>query len=192
MAFTKGHPPYLRRSNLAIAEPNEERPAERTVGRPTNAELAERYGTEDALIRRWSVDDFDDWLATRLKKRWEGTDWFWRNKLLGFTQGNDYLFITNGDAVLLAMQQRHAMIGKPVVAEIFAWARDVSIKDGVYGASRRTEEGLALKPLYRRLRAWGKAMDATRVYVGVCSDILPRDLLESMGDHFYYVVAGPC
>ncbi len=161
-------------------------------GRPTNAELDERYGAEDALIRRWSIDDFDDWLATRLKHRWEGTDWFWRNKLQGMVQGNDYLFITNGGAVMLAMQQRHVMLGKPIVAEVFAWARAAPIRDGVYGATQNTTEGDALKPLYRRLRAWGKGMDATRVYVGVCSDIVPSTLREWMGDRSYYLVAGPC
>ncbi len=172
MPFQPGHPPYRRRSNLAVSEPE-------TV--ETTAE-----------IRRWTLDDFDEWLGVRLRHRWGGVDLVWRNKLLGFTLGNDYLFITNGEAVLLAMQQRHLMIGKPVVQEVFAWARAVPVRDGVYGATQGTDEGAALKPLYRRLREWGKAMDATRLYVGVCSDILPSDLKEMLGKGAYYIVGAPC
>ena len=166
--------------------------AERHWGRPLQVELEARYAEEEALIRRWSPDDFDEWLLTRLLHRWQGTEWFWKNKFTGFTQGNDYLFITNGGATLLAMQQRHLMIGKPIVSEVFAWARAAPIRDGVYGATQKTDEGDALKPLYRRLRQWGKAMDATRVYVGVCSDIVPSTLREWIGDRSYYLVAGPC
>lgn len=161
-------------------------------GRPTNVELAERYGAEDALIRRWTRDDFDEWIAGRLKFQWGADDIAWRNRLLGFLQGNDYLFITNGEAVLLAMQQRHAMLGKPIVSEVFAWARAAPLRDGVYGATQKTKEGDALKPLYRRLRAWGRGMGATRVYVGVCSDILPSELRYWMGDHSYYLVGAQC
>ena len=166
--------------------------ATRRVGRPTNAVLAERYGSEDAQIRRWCVNDFDEWLAGRLKHRWGGVDLVWRNRLMGFLSANDYLFVTNGDAVLLAMHQRHVMLGKPIVMEVLAWARTAPVKDGVYGATQGTSEGDSLKPLYRRLREWAKSMDATRLYVGVCSDILPSTLREWMPDNSYYVVGVPC
>ncbi len=163
----------------------------RRVGRLTEAERIERESAEPP-IRRWALSDFDEWLGVRLRHQWGGADLTWRNKLLGFTLGNDYLFITNGEAVMLAMHQRHVMLGVPIVAEVFAWSRAAPIRDGVYGATQGTDEGAALKPLYRRLRGWGKEMGATRLYVGVCSDILPSDLKEMFGKGAYYLVGGPC
>ena len=146
---------------------------------------------EFAAIRRWDLSDFDDWFAHRLCHRWGGEPRVWRHKMMGF-QSNDYLFITNGGAVMLAMVLRHVMTGRPVVMEIFAFARAAPEKDGVYGATQRTNEGDALKPLYQRLREWAKSMDATRIYVGVSSDILPSELRMMMGSESYYVVGAPC
>lgn len=159
------------------------------IGRPTNAELAARFATVEAPIRRWEASDFDEWLASRLQFRWGGEARIWQHRLMGF-QSNDYLFITNGSAVLLAMQMRDIMTGKPFVMERFAWTRDADEKDGVYGLKQH--EDTTLRPLYRRLREWASGMSATRLYVGVCSDLLPSELREMMGKDSYYIVGAPC
>lgn len=174
MTFQKGHPPYNRRPRLATADEGDvatlERPAER-----------------DAPIRRWTIDDFDDWLLERLTHRWGGASIAWQRKFLGL-QGNDYLLITNGDAVLLAMQQRHVMIAQPICMEVLAWARDATLKNGIYDSA-----GNSLRPLYHRMKEWARGMNATRIYAGVCSDYPYSSVQEIMGrKSAYYIVASPC
>ncbi len=174
MTFQPGHPPYnRRRSNLAVVEEGEPLP---DLPQP----------------RRWQLDDLDPWLLERINFRWLATETTWRGKLSGYAAGNEYLFITNGEAVLLAMNLRHAMSGKPVIMEVFAFCREADLKDGVYGLGKDVALGdAALRGLYRQLKDWAKSMDAARVYVGVCSDMVPSKLKESFVDS-YYVVGAPC
>jgi len=170
-------------------------------GRPTNAELAARRLTvieEGETIpdlpqpRRWQLDDLDPWLLSRINDRWAGTQAMWRGKLAGYSAGNEYLFITNGEAVLLAMVTRHAMSGKPVVMEVFAFCREANLKHEVWGLEDTQGYGAtALRALYRQMRDWAKSMSATRVYVGVCSDLVPSKLRDMFADA-YYVVGAPC
>lgn len=141
--------------------------------------------------RRWADSDFDPWLATRLIHRWGGEAQAWAHKLRGF-QSNDYLFITNGEAVLLAMQLRDIMTGAPIIMERFAWSRLADEKDGCYGITARSDGVYAMRDLYRQLREWGKSLKATRQYIGICSDMTTGMLRSMLGDDSYYVVASPC
>ena len=181
MAFEKGHVYHPRRKSVAempiVNAPDVVRDirgaltrlSEVRVGRPTNEELAE----QTAMIRRWGSVDLDEWLLTRLKDRWGNTDQYWHRHLLNFQSSNDYLFITNGEAVLLAMQQRNVLAGATMVIELLAWSRD---------------DGKALRPLYRALREWAGSLKA-RLYAGFCSDLDPRDILELLSrERAYYVV----
>ena len=176
----------------------------RKPGRPTNAEREAR-ATRLAVVeeeteltpilaqpRRWQLSDLDPWLLERLNFRWLAMEATWRGKLAGYAAGNEYLFITNGEAVLLAMNMRHAMSGKPVIMEVFAFCREANFKHDVYGLEDPQGAGAAaLRALYRHLREWAKSMDATRVYVGICSDAVPSKLREMFADS-YYVVGAPC
>ncbi len=175
MAFQKGHPPYNRRSRLLVAAEDGD---VATLEHPTQSE---------APIRRWAIADFDDWLLERLVHRWGGVSLAWQRKFLGF-QSNDYLLITNEDAVLLAMQQRHVMIAQPICMEVFAWSRDATLKNGIYDSA-----GNALRPLYRQMKEWARGMNATRIYTGVCSDYPHSTVQEIMGrNSAYYIVGAPC
>ncbi len=142
-------------------------------------------------VRRWTLDELDNWLLARLCHWWGGMDAIWRGKLALYATSNDHLFITNGEAVLLLVRQMHALSGKPFVMEIFAWARESEAKDGIYTAHRGTYANQALRALYKNARLWARGMKGTRVYLGVCSDLLPGELKEMLGDDSYYVVAGP-
>lgn len=161
----------------------------RRPGRPTNAELAARVVTPEnmptaAIVspsHRWQLADLDAWLLGRLQDRWGGDERYWRGKLAGYAAANEFLFITNDDGVVLAEQRRHPMSGVPVVYEIFAFAR------GDEASALRL-----LRPLYRQMQEWAKAMSATRWYVGICSDVLPSTLKDMLGKDAYYLAAGPC
>lgn len=166
---------------------------ERRRGRPTNAEIAARQAAKEMpAVRRWLLSDLDPWLLGRLNFRWNRSEAMWRGLLAGFVASSDFLFITNEHAVLLAVRMRHEISGDQIIKEIIAFARDADEKDGVYEVHLGTIGDAALRLLYRSMRDWGKSMNAARAYVGVCSDILPSKLKETMGDAAYYLVAGPC
>ncbi len=170
------------------------------MGRPTNAERARRLAVVEegeALPdlpqpRRWQIADLDPWLLERLNNRWLATEQTWRGKLAGYAASNEFLFITNGAAVLLAETKRHAMTGKPVVMEVFAFARESNFKHDVWGLEDVSGFGaMALRALYRQMREWAKDMDATRVYSGICADLPPSVLRQLFADA-YHVVGAPC
>lgn len=175
MPFQTGHPPYRRSTRLAVAEVTDDTPAP-AVG----------------PVRRWQLADLDAWFLARLNFRWAATEQAWRGKLSGFSASNEYLFVTNGEAVLLALLMRHPMTGKPIVMEICAFARDADERDGVYNVIPKSLGDAAIRALYRHLREWGKSMGAARLYIGVCSDILPSILRDMMGADAYYLVGTPC
>lgn len=143
-------------------------------------------------IRRYRLDDFDDWMLGRLLHQWEGHEQQWRYRITSF-QGNEYMFVTNEDAVLLAVQQRHEMTGKPVVREILAWSRAADLRNGQYGIDQHSPHEIPMRALYQHLNEWGVQLGATRLYVGVCSDLTPGLIraLFSKQDA-YYVVGVPC
>ncbi len=162
----------------------------RKQGRLTEAEREARLERlQITQPRRWQLSDLDEWLLKRLNYRWEAAEATWRGKLAGFSAGNEFLFITNGQAVLLAMSQRHVMSGKPIVMEVFAYARSADFRNGVWGLEQGAELGeTALRQLYRQMREWAKSMDAVRAYVGISSDMVPSSLKDMLGG--YYVVGG--
>jgi hypothetical protein len=174
----------------------------RKPGRPSNAEIAARrlaVVEESAPIpdlsqpRRWQIDDLDPWLLERINFRWPEHERVMRGLLTNYAASNEFLLITNGEAVLLAETKLHAMSRKIVVMEVFAFCREANVKDGVYGLDdARGIGGAALRALYRQLREWAKSMSATRVYVGVCSDLTPSILREIAGATSYYVVGATC
>lgn len=138
-------------------------------------------------IRRWQSSDFDDWLLTRLNHRWAASEVTWRGKMASFAAGNDFLFITNEAACLLAMRQPHVMTGKPIVHEIFAWARDADIRDNVYETEVKRDGFVALRLLYRYMAAWAKGMGSPYGYIGVSSDIPPSKLQDMFARAHYLV-----
>jgi hypothetical protein len=143
--------------------------------------------------RRWNLNDLDPWLTERLNFRWPNGDRVLRGLLANYSAGNEFLLITNGEAVLLAETKLHAISRKLVVMEVFAFCREANVKDGVYGLDdARGIGGAALRALYRQMREWAKSMSATRVYVGVCSDLTPSILREIAGATSYYVVGATC
>jgi hypothetical protein len=139
--------------------------------------------------RRWELADLDDWLLGRLNHRWG--DLSWRGKLAGFSANNDFLFITNEDAVLLATAWRDPLTNKQFVMERFAFAREADVKNDVYNVAVGSHGEAAIHALHLHMAGWGKAMGANRVYMGICCDILPSTLRQMTPDS-YYVVGAAC
>src|SRR5580765_2783006 len=93
----------------------------RKPGRPSNAELAARrlaVVEESAPIpdlsqpRRWQIDDLDPWLLERLNFRWPDQARVRPGLLANYAASNEFLLITNGEAVLLAETKLHAISRK--------------------------------------------------------------------------------
>ncbi len=142
--------------------------------------------------RRWQLSDLDPWLLERVNNRWLATEATWRGKLAGYAASNEFLFITNGEAVLLAETKRHAMTGKLIVMEVFAFCREANFKHDVWGLEDMQGFGaMALRALYRHMRDWAKSMDATRVYTCICADMVPSTGRQVFPES-YYVVGAPC
>lgn len=120
MAFERGHPPYPRRSRLQERAELVEQQCE-VAAEATMALL------EISPPRRWSQsisEPLDPWFLEKLNERWPGfSEQTWRGKLASFAGSNEFLFVTNDEAVLLMVVIRHPMDGKPVVLEVFGWAK---------------------------------------------------------------------
>lgn len=164
MPFQKGHPAYPRRVRTEDDLP--------TIPLP-----------DLPSPRRWAIEDYDLWLQARLEKRY-GSAMPWRQKLVGFAASNDFLFVTNQHATILALVQRHVMTGQPWVQEVFAWARDADLKDDVYETLPKTLPDAALKALYRHVIRWTRDAGGNQLIVGMCSDMTPSRMLEAFGAHY--------
>lgn len=126
----------------------------------------ERMSSEAVSLitpRRWGLADWDGWLWGRLNALSLASEQTWRGKLAGLASHNDFYFVTNDAAVLLAYFMRDPVSNDVFVMERFAFAR---------GANN------ALVPLYLHLRQWAKDKGASRIYVGICSDMLIDDITE--------------
>lgn len=163
MPFQKGHPPYPRKSRLTqvggetrVTEDEAKRLAGASdfahLDTVTNGAAPPDIDWEKANRppRRWTAADIEEWFAARLMQRWGGNPVMWANKLANLSSSNDYLFITNEDAVLLAARFSHPMSGRALIAELFAFARE----DG----DARCEAAVA--GLRRQMRQWGKSARA--------------------------------
>jgi hypothetical protein len=85
------------------------------------------------------------------------------SKIRAWSASNEFLFIRNDLAVLLAIVMHDNVDGRPYVRAMFAFARD--------GAPQSSAGEHAIVALYRRMREWAKSMRATRVYFSGRSDI---------------------
>jgi uncharacterized protein YjiS (DUF1127 family) len=132
--------------------------------------VAARQKTDEGSlgeIRRCTVVDMPEWgpwLLGRLREKWPTIG---NGSLLGkigaWSASNEFLFIRNDLAVLLAIVMHDNVDGRPYVRAMFAFARD--------GAPQSSASEHAIVALYRRMREWAKSMRATRVYFSGRSDI---------------------
>lgn len=152
-----------------------------------------RFETAEALAatRRWQTADLDEWLLTRLKHRWQGQDLVWRNKLANIAASNEFLFIMNNEAVLVAMTMRDVLSGGLFVMERFAFSRKATYAHDVYSIGFGDPAEAAMRALYRFMYDWAKSQKATRIYVGTCSDMLTAQLAKMLGDSAYELIAAP-
>jgi len=155
----------------------------RRVGRPPRIDMEARMLANPIVA--FTPAMVDEWMLSRLEDRWPGyTEATWRGKFAGFSGSNDYLFVTNGDSVLLMMKMAHQITMKPVIMEIFGWSRSaIQTKDGVgnwwFGGDYKRERPLF--DLYRHAKGWMKGMSAVRIIAGTCSDLAPSRLKEGLG-----------
>ena len=174
--------------------------APRRRGRLSNAEIAAREEArreeERHIIgsvptpRRFVMADLDAWMLERLIHRRGGTEAYWRGYLPSVIASNDSLFITNGEAVLLATVLRLPTVMKPIAFEVFAFARAADCRDDVYNVDTLYERHL--RRLYQQMLEWAKGLGAVARIGGLGSDILPHRLKELMGSDAYYLVGAPC
>jgi len=121
---------------------------------------------DSAQVCRFTVDmpDWTVWLIGRLREEWPAIA---EGSLLGkvrvWSGSNDFLFIRNDLAALLAVVIQDNVDGRPYVRAIFAFARD--------GAPQSSPGEHAIVALYRYMRVWATQMRATRVYFSGRSDI---------------------
>lgn len=168
-------------------------------GRRSSAEIEQQQAAAEALlassrsvVRRMSPEALDSWLLMRLNDQWgERPERMWRDKFANFAASNDYLLITNDQAVLLAMVYRDPITMKHLVMERFVWCRASDKKDGMWQISPRSYEEGELAGLYRYLRDWARSFGAARLYVGYCSDMLPSRILGLFGGDAYYTIGVP-
>jgi uncharacterized protein YjiS (DUF1127 family) len=118
-------------------------------------------------IRRCTVVDMSEWgpwLLGCLVEKWPTIgDGSLFSKIRAWSASNEFLFIRNDLAVLLAIVMHDNVDGRPYVRAMFAFARD--------GAPQSSAGEHAIVALYRRMREWAKSMRATRVYFSGRSDI---------------------
>lgn len=136
-------------------------------------------------VRRWKASLFDEWLLYRLQDRWAGiSEAMWRSKLASFTGGNDFYFVTNDLAILLvSVACRHAITQRAVILEVFGWARDARKAEDKYEnwwLESDSEGRKALIVLYRSAKLWAESMNAVRMILGTCCDIMPAELKHDM------------
>ncbi len=143
-------------------------------------------------VRRFVPADIDQWLLSRVSDRWaEFSEATWRNRLASIAVSNGFLFVTNERCVLLMTAMgSHAMTGKPIVMEVFAFSRDARWSEDVSNwviDPKKTADGItAMSAIYRAGKNWMKGMSATRMIVGTCSDMAPSVIKNAAGG--YYVV----
>jgi hypothetical protein len=111
-----------------------------------------------------------------LREKWPTiSDRSFRGKLNGWSACNEFLFIRNDLAVLLAVTLHNNVDGRPYMRAIFAFARD--------GAPQSSSGEKASIALYRHMREWAKSQRATRAglfrrairhWAGSASDALER------------------
>ena len=195
MPFQPGHPPYPRKRVTATPTSTS------WDGGPISTDgLSAFQGVDEGFIappiRRWLMSDLDDWLLRRLAYNYmlgHEVRW-WENKIASFASHNDFLFITNEQAVLLARREPHLITGTLAVREVFAWARSSEFVQGIaYRAHENTPAEAALLPLYRHLMIWATEAGARNITVGEASDLQPKRLerlYRSNGS--YYLVRAPC
>lgn len=129
-----------------------------------------------APIVRFAASDLPEWgpwLIARLTERCPGfSEAAWLSKIRGLMGSNDFLFIRNDRAVLLASAEPRILDGSTMVTEVFAFSRDAQ-KEGDHPIrvppNSDAEETLAI--LYRHTRAWAISKKASRMFVGQCTDI---------------------
>lgn len=118
-------------------------------------------------IRRFTAAMIDPWLIDRIEKVWPSrTEQYWRNLLAGFMASNDYLFICNDRAVLLAERKPQPMAARPMVWVIFCWSRDT--KPGEWLSDKLCQPVIEL---YNYTRRWMTEMDGERMLCALCDDI---------------------
>jgi hypothetical protein len=118
-------------------------------------------------IRRCTVVDMPEWgpwLLGRLREKWPTIgDGSLLGKIGAWSASNEFLFIRNDFAVLLAIVMHDNVDGRPYVRAMFAFARD--------SAPQSSAGEHAIVALHRHIREWAKSMRAMRVYFSGRSDI---------------------
>ena len=153
-----------------------------------NIRNAETIEADEATgeIRRFSLADMPEWgpwLADRLSGHYPGfSRSHWENRIKLFMGGNDCLFIRNDKAVLLVSAAPRLLDGRIIVLEVFALSRDASPQYGgdVRLPALRDPSHRALMQLYRAAREWARSQKAARMFVGQCSDLTIKFLLEAV------------
>lgn len=168
----------LVKSNPSAYRPRPEPPAPVPVGE----------------VRKFApAADIDEWLLSRLANRWPGfSEATWRSKLVSLAGSNNFFFVTNERCVLLmTVMGSHAMTGKPVVVEVFAFSRDArwSEDSSNWVIDQKGEGAVAMSAIYRAAREWMRGMNAARMIVGTCSDMAPSLVKNAAGG--YYIVDVP-
>lgn len=148
--------------------------------------VAEDEEGEPLKIERFTQDMVDEWLLMRLNDMWPNrSESYWRGKIAGIAASNDFLFITNGPAVLCMMQFAHAMTARPLVVEVFGWARAARVStDGTGDWIVPGQVDRPLGELYRHAREWMRSMKGFRMIAGTCSDLAPACLKDELRGHY--------
>src|ERR1700756_3635108 len=104
--------------------------------------------TQFENIRRCTLVDMPEWrpwLLGRLREKWPMiSDGSFLGKIHAWSASNEFLFIRNDLAVLLAVVMRDNVDGRPYVRSMFAFARD--------GAAQSSPGEHAIVALYCRTR----------------------------------------
>jgi hypothetical protein len=170
MTFQKGHPAYARKPRDPVTVAKE----------PPKETAAPRLP-----IQRFTADMVDEWLIGRLNDLWPGRpELHWRNKIADFARSNDYLLITNGEAVLCAMKLTHPVSNMPMPIEVFAFSRSARLTHDGTGNWTIPDHDGGLADLYRYARAWLRSMKAFRMVCGTCSDMTASDFGRLFGSMY--------
>ena len=132
---------------------------------------AKQEVTESSQPRRFTVPDFNTygmWIISRLKAKFPTmTDKTALGWLRGLMESNEYYFVTNEKAVLLAQMVHAGLDPAPKVREIFCLCQDGQMQAGA--------------DLYRSLAGWAKNIGTDEIIVMRLTDVSKPMIEEALG-----------
>ena len=148
-----------------------------------------------AEISRMTLQDWNEWggwLLNRCNFYWPGlyTAPTMKGQISTWSSSNDFLFIKNVDAVLLAMTQIDPVSRRSIVIERFGWSRHAKpIGERRMGVEIRGEGQQNLMDLYRFCRDWARTKKVAFILSGWSCDIALSQLSgELNGDWVDWVI----